>query len=41
MVKLTWVARRHAYYVSCEGGRVIGLVRFTSPLPFRQVVELA
>jgi hypothetical protein len=41
MVKLTWLPKRRAYAVSREGGRVIGLVRCRSPLPFRQVVELA
>src|ERR1700687_5627681 len=41
MIKLTWMPGQHAYSVSREGGRIIGLVRCLCPFPFRQVVEWA
>lgn len=39
MIKLTWLPHWKAYAVRCEGGRLIGLVRCKTPLPFRAVVE--
>jgi len=40
MVKLNWLPRWHAYAVSRDG-RIIGMVRCRSTVPFRQVVEFA
>ena len=37
-IKLTWLAHWAAYSVR-RGGRVIGLVRCSVPLPFRGVIE--
>jgi len=39
MINLTWLPHWRAYAVRREGGRLIGLVRCTVPLPFRAVVE--
>lgn len=38
MLKLTWLPHWKAYAIRRDG-RVIGLVRFKVPLPFRSVVE--
>lgn len=38
MIKLTWLPDWKAYAVR-RNGRVIGLVRFQHPVPFRQVIE--
>ena len=40
MIKATWLPHWHAYCVR-RNGRMIGFVRFRSPLPFRQVVEFS
>ncbi len=40
MITLIWLPDWQAYAVR-RNGRVIGLVRFKWPVPFRQVIELA
>ena len=40
MIKLSWLPNWKAYAVRLNG-RVIGLVRFKTPMPFRSAVEFA
>jgi hypothetical protein len=40
MIKLTWLPNWKAYAVR-RHGRMIGMVCFKFPMPFRQVIEFA
>jgi hypothetical protein len=40
MIKLTWLPNWKAYCVRYEG-RIVGMIRCKSPVPFRLAVEFA